>query len=180
MHSRVKINALALTYSVRFGDAAAMKEQPNQAVVRTWTHLVRAQQLALASIERKLKAAELPPLAWYDVVLELERAGPDGLRPFELEHRMLLAQYNLSRLLERLVRAGYVERRPCSDDKRGHVLVISPAGRAIRRRMWATYGPAIQAAIGDRLSGSELDKLVSLLQLLIAGDASPEAHRGAQ
>jgi hypothetical protein len=35
----------------------------------------------------------------------------------------------------------------------------------------------IQAAGGDRLSVSELDELVSLLQLLIAGDASPEARR---
>jgi len=177
LHLPVKIDASALTASARFGDAAAMKDQPNEAVVRTWTRLVRAQQLALASIERKLKAAELPPLAWYDVLLELERAEPNGLRPFELEQQMLLAQYNLSRLLERLARAGYVERRPCKNDKRGQVLVLSRAGRAMRRRMWAIYGPAMQAAIGDRLSPSEIDDLGSLLESLLAGVTSPEAHR---
>ena len=152
-----------------------MKTQPSDAVVDTWTRLVTAQRAALALIERKLKAAGLPALAWYDALLELERAGENGLRPFELERRMLLAQYNLSRLIERMLDAGYVEREVCHDDRRGHVLVITPAGKAVRRRIWSVYGPAIQAAIGDHLSQSEAERLGSLLGVLIerATNTSP-------
>jgi DNA-binding MarR family transcriptional regulator len=170
MQLHVHVNAIALTYTAALGDAGIVKDHPNGTVVRTWTRLVRAQQLALAAIERRLKAAGLPPLGWYDALLELERAGQQGLRPFELERAMLLAQYNLSRLLERLARAGYIERRPCADDKRGQVLVITPAGRAMRRRMWAVYGPAMQAAIGDHLGDAELEKLSVLLGTLIEGE----------
>jgi DNA-binding MarR family transcriptional regulator len=145
-----------------------MTGQPHYTVVSTWARLVRAQRLALAAIEGRLRAARLPPLAWYDVLLELERAGEQGLRPFELERQLLLAQYNLSRLIERMARAGYVARRPCRDDGRGQVLVITAEGARLRRRMWAVYGPAIQAAIGDRLTAPEIGRLDSLLGALAA------------
>jgi DNA-binding MarR family transcriptional regulator len=143
------------------------KTLPSDSVVKVWTRLTRAQQLVLAGIERSLKDAGLPPLGWYDALWELERAGERGLRPFELEQQMLLAQYNLSRLIERLSRAAYVSREACKDDRRGHVLVITQAGRAARRRMWTVYGPAIQAAIGSQLSESEAERLSALLETFI-------------
>lgn len=143
------------------------KAYPSDYAVTVWTGLTRAQQLALAAIERALKEADLPPLAWYDALWELERAGDRGLRPFELEQKVLLAQYNLSRLIERVSRAGYVSRQACKDDRRGHVLVITAAGRAMRRRMWTVYGPAIQAAIGNVLSESETERLAALLTTFI-------------
>jgi DNA-binding MarR family transcriptional regulator len=143
-----------------------MAANPSEAVIRTWARLTKAQQTALAAIEQALKSAKLPPLAWYDVLLELERAG-GSLRPFELEREMLLAQYNLSRLVDRLERAGYVERRVCKDDRRGQVIEITPAGKAIRRRMWSVYGPAIQAAVGNHLSPKEIGTLDALLGALI-------------
>ena len=87
-------------------------------MVRAWARLAKAQQLALAFIESALKDAKLPPLAWYDALLELERAGDRGLTPVELQREMLLAQYNLSRLIDRIEHAGYAERRPCDDDAR--------------------------------------------------------------
>ena len=141
--------------------------RPSNSVVKAWVNLTRAQQLALTDIETALKAADLPPLAWYDALWELERAGDVGLRPYELERRLLLAQYNLSRLIARLSRAGHVVRKACKGDGRGQVLVISASGRALRRRMWAVYGPAMQAALGDRLSEAEIKRLTALLETLI-------------
>jgi DNA-binding MarR family transcriptional regulator len=149
-----------------------MTERPSETAVRAWARLMKAQQLALASIERELKAAALPPLAWYDVLLELERAGSEGLRPFELERAMLVAQYNLSRLIDRIEQAGFVERRACADDGRGHLLAITERGRAIRRKMWPIYARAIEVAVGRHLSANQAEALDDLLGLLIEG------HRG--
>ena len=143
-----------------------MKAYPDEAVVRAWARLVRAPRKALASIEQALREAELPSLAWYDALLELERAG-GSLRPFELEREMLLAQYNLSRLIDRMEKAGYVERRAVKEDRRGQEVVITAAGKALRRRMWSIYGPAIQAAIGEHLSAKQIDTLGALLAALI-------------
>ena len=55
-----------------------MSSHSRETLVRTWARLVKAQQMALASIESALKSAGLPPLAWYDALLELERAGERG------------------------------------------------------------------------------------------------------
>jgi DNA-binding MarR family transcriptional regulator len=147
--------------------AFAMKINPSKTVVRAWSRLMKAQQIALASIEQALKTAELPPLGWYDVLLELERAGERGLRPFELEREVLVAQYNLSRLIDRMEKAGYVERRACEDDGRGQVIVITAAGKDIRRGMWPTYAAAIQGALGDRLTMKQVEVLDALLGTLI-------------
>ena len=147
-----------------------VKDHPNATVVRTWTRLVRAQQRAVAAIERRLKAAGLPPLGWYDALLELERAGQQGLRPFELERAMLLAQYNLSRLVDRIERAGFVERRACEDDGRGQLVAITERGKAIRRKMWPIYSRAVEATVGKHLSVKQTETLDVLLKLLIDED----------
>ncbi|WP_172746240.1 MarR family transcriptional regulator, partial [Neorhizobium sp. T7_12] len=76
-------------------------QEPSPAITRAWVRLMRAQQLVLGAIEQDLKAADLPPLGWYDVLLELSRAEGGRLRPYEIEERTLLAQHNLSRLLDR-------------------------------------------------------------------------------
>jgi DNA-binding MarR family transcriptional regulator len=144
-----------------------MTQRPSKIVVRAWARLMKAQQLALAAIERELKGAGLPPLVWYDVLLELERAGNDGLRPFELERAMLLAQYNLSRLIDRIERAGYLERRACEDDGRGQLIVITERGKAIRRKMWPVYAQAIESSVGSNLSAKQAEVLDDLLGLLI-------------
>jgi DNA-binding MarR family transcriptional regulator len=149
-----------------------MTKKPSKIVIRAWARLMRAQQLALASIERELKAAGLPPLVWYDVLLEVERAGDHGLRPFDLERAMLLAQYNLSRLIDRIERAGYLDRRPCEGDGRGQLIVITERGKATRRKMWPVYAQAIEATVGRDLSVKQVEVLDDLLGLLI------DRHRG--
>ena len=136
-----------------------MTEKPTKTVVRAWARLLRAQQLALAAIERTLKEAGLPPLVWYDVLLEVERAGSFGIRPFELEDAMLLAQYNLSRLLDRMQAIGYLERRTCLDDRRGQFIHITQAGKMIRRKMWPVYARAIEHSLGRHLSASQAHAL---------------------
>ena len=125
------------------------------------------QQGREADLEQVLREAGLPPSAWYDVLRELEKAGAAGLRPFEIERRRLIAQSNVSRLVDRLAEAGYVERQPCEEDGRGQRIVITPAGRDMRRRMWPTYARAISDAVGRRISERDAATLASLLGKLV-------------
>ena len=85
---------------------------------------------------------------------------------------MLLAQYNLSRLVDRIERAGFVERRACEDDGRGQLVAITERGKAIRRKMWPIYSQAVEATVGKHLSAKQAETLDVLLELLIDG------HRG--
>jgi DNA-binding MarR family transcriptional regulator len=151
-------------------------ERPAKQVVTAWARLLKAERLALARVEAALKQAGLPPLAWYDVLLELERSSETGLRPFELERALLLAQYNLSRLLDRIEREGLIERAPCPQDGRGHVLRLSPRGRSMRETMWPVYAQAIEAAVGSHLGKGEAETLSVLLERIIDGAVSIHAN----
>jgi len=128
---------------------------------RAWVQLVRAHRSALCSVEKALRAADLPPLEWYDVLLELDRGGP--LRPRDLQDRLLLAQYNLSRLLDRMEADGLVTRERCSDDARCQWIKATPAGEALRTRMWPVYASAIRSAVEARLTKSQAAQLGELL-----------------
>lgn len=143
-----------------------MRKEPSEAVVDAWIALNRAQQAALLRIERAFRDAKLPPSSWYDVLWELDRAGEGGLRPFEIERQRLIAQSNISRLIDRLAEQGYVERQPCEEDGRGQRIVITPAGRDMRRRMWPVYARAIGEAVGRRISEREAANLANLLAKL--------------
>lgn len=141
-----------------------MTDQPTGAAIDSWARLVRVSQTLLLQIEAELKAAGFPPLVWYDALLELARARGRGLRPFELQDRMLLAQYNLSRLTDRLVKAGYVARARSTADGRGQLLTITPSGRALRKRMWVVYRRAIQMHFAAALEEDEIASLGRILE----------------
>lgn len=144
-----------------------MTNEPSKAVIGAWIRLMRAQQAILLKIERALREAALPPLSWYDVLWELDQAADKGLRPFEIERQMLIAQSNISRLIDKLEAAGYVERSPCEQDGRGQIVVITEAGRIMRKRMWPVYAEAIGTAIGARISDDEAESLSALLDVLL-------------
>lgn len=144
-----------------------MSANVNKTVERAWARLVKAERLAMTMVEKALKKAGLPDLAWYDALLELERAGDEGLRPFELQHEMLLEQYNLSRLIGRMAERGLVARRRCDADGRGQVLVVTDEGRKRRREMWTVYEAAIETVMGQTLSPADSAALDTLLGRLI-------------
>ena len=144
-----------------------MAGTPPTTVVQAWARLMKAQRLALGEVERALKAAGLPALAWYDVLLEAERAGASGIRPFELERALLLAQYNMSRLLDRMERAGLIARTPSPEDRRGQIIRLTETGKAVRRRMWPVYARAIDAAVGQNLSAKQVETIDEALGALI-------------
>jgi DNA-binding MarR family transcriptional regulator len=145
-----------------------MPRNPSDAAVKAWIKLIRARDQVLAAIERDLKAGDCPPLGWYDVLLELSRAADGRLRPYELEKETLLAQYNLSRLLDRLEKGGLVSREPCQDDARGQWVVITEKGRATQARTWKVYARSIQKHVGEKLDDKAAVALAELLGRLTA------------
>jgi DNA-binding MarR family transcriptional regulator len=114
-------------------------------------------------VESALRDADLPPLAWYDALLELERAGDDGIRPLELRDKLLLPQYALSRLLDRMEKAGLTERLSCPSDKRGHLVRTTGRGRDTRTRMWPVYAKVLNDRIAGNLEPGDRLALAKLL-----------------
>ncbi len=144
-----------------------MQSNPSENAVGAWVQLVRSGQTILARVEADLKDQGYPPLEWYDVLLELDKA-PDGKLPqAQVQSNVLLAQYNLCRLVDRLEREELVKRQPSPDDGRSNHLVITEKGRTLRREMWPAYAAAIQTHLGSRLSCEEAHQLAGLLGRLV-------------
>ena len=146
------------------------KITPTPAVVEAWASLVRTERALLDKVEEALKRARLPPLDWYHVLHEIDRAPKGMLRQTGVQDRTQLAQYNVCRLVDRLQREGLVERHQCQIDGRNNVLVITAKGRALRRAMWPVYATAIEEHFGARLSQAEAEQLARLLAKLVRAE----------
>src|SRR6266853_2912916 len=109
----------------------------------------------IEKIETALAEANLPPLAWYDVLWELEKAEGGKLRMHELARRIVLSRSNLTRLADRLEDAGLIEREDTPHDRRGYHCVITRAGLALRRRMWPVYKAEIERLFSRHITAEE-------------------------
>ena len=132
-----------------------------------WRLFLRTYRRVLDQLEDELQEQRGLSLAWYDVLIQLYRSPEHRLRMNDLAGSVLLSKSGLTRLIDRMEKAGYVEKRPCESDARGHVLVVTDAGRALRKKMWPTYLAAIRKHIGSHLSENDARALCSLLVRLI-------------
>ncbi len=132
-------------------------------VLHVWVRLIRAHDNVLRKVEATVKAKGFPPIAWYDVLLELSREGGRKLRPVELEKELLVAQYNLSRLLDRMEAAGLVERTACQGDGRGQMIALTAEGRTMQKRIWPAYRDAIEEHLAPNLPEKDIEQLAKLL-----------------
>lgn len=137
-------------------------------VVLAWKDLVSANRRVLERIEADLKMANLPTLAWYDALYEIEKAGKAGIRPLQLKDRLLLPQYGTSRLLDRIVKAELIRKAPCPEDGRGFVVQITAKGRTVRREMWPIYSNALAQSFGSLPDQSTLKLLSKICQEISA------------
>ncbi|TAK48507.1 MAG: MarR family transcriptional regulator [Xanthobacteraceae bacterium] len=140
-----------------------MARKPSAETATAWTQLLRVQQQVFGRVEQDVKKAGFPPLSWHDVLVELAHAPHGAVRPVELEKRLAMPQYGLSRLIDRLVEAGLAERRQCPVDRRGLYVAITDAGRELQKKMALAYAGAVERHVGSKLSDIEAVRLSHLL-----------------
>src|SRR5438045_3780930 len=98
-----------------------------------WRLFLEAHAALVEVLAAELERERGLPLTWYDVLVQLAEA-PDGrLRMQDLARSVLISKSGLTRLVDRMERAGMVERQPCPSDLRGTFAVLTDAGRAALR-----------------------------------------------
>ena len=128
-----------------------------------WRELIAAYSAAVEGIERALSEAGLPPLTWYDVLLELSAAPEGRLRMHELARAVVLSRSGLTRLVDRLEKAGLLRREPDPEDGRGSFAVLTEQGLRTRERMWPVYARGIAEHFGAYVSDEEAEVLAQAL-----------------
>jgi DNA-binding MarR family transcriptional regulator len=141
-----------------------------------WRCFLQAHAVVIRRLEADLLSEHQLPLASYDVLVQLAEAGGRSLRMIELADRVLLSRSGLSRLVDRLVREGLVERAPCLEDARGTLAVLTPAGLQRLRDASVTHLRGVHDHVTSRLEDTELAELARLLTKLTppaGGSARP-------
>jgi DNA-binding MarR family transcriptional regulator len=143
------------------------RKQLGKSQLDAWRALLRGQALLVEQVERELAAESLPPLGWYDVLTELDKAG-GRLRIHELADAVILSRSGLTRLLDRLEAAGLLTREPCEDDRRGAFAAITPAGRRMLGRMWPVYERCLAEHFAPQLGAAEARAIRAALDAVTA------------
>jgi len=138
-----------------------------QISTETWALFLTAHSVLIGAMEKRLKDAGLPPLAWYDVLWILERTPDQRLRMSALADQLVLTRFNVTRLVDRLVEAGLVARRQTKEDGRGFYAVVTEKGRALRRQMWTVYRPAIVELFNQHLNTAQHAEVQSVMRRLL-------------
>lgn len=137
---------------------------PSDRIQQAWIALQRVAPLLQEQVDAKLKAENLPDLADYSILWSLDRAGKP-VRPRDIGLLLFIPRYQVSRMIDRLVRRGLVKRQACAEDKRGHLLSLTKKGRALRLAVWAVYAPAMAEAMSG-ISEDEADVIAKLVNRL--------------
>jgi DNA-binding MarR family transcriptional regulator len=111
----------------------------------------------------------------YEVLLHLENEPERRLRRVDLAKRVLLTPSGITRLLEGLERAGYVERASCASDARVTYALLTDEGYEKLRQASSTHVEGIRSHFAERFSADELETLAELLaRLPLEGDEPGE------
>jgi DNA-binding MarR family transcriptional regulator len=119
---------------------------------------------AHATLMRRFGAEEVwedVSMKEYDVLYTLSKC-PEPIRPTDLNQHVLLSQPALSRLVDRLVARGLVQRVADSRDLRTVRLSLTEDGRALQRRVGRRHARSVARARRSALTPAELDQLAAI------------------
>ena len=116
--------------------------------LRLWLRLFTCKEMIEAEVRRRLRDSFDVTLPRFDLMAQLERVK-DGMTLGEVSKRMMVSAGNVTSLVDRLVKAGYLERRPAPNDRRSQLIQLTQAGRAHFGRLAASHEKWVAELLGD-------------------------------
>jgi DNA-binding MarR family transcriptional regulator len=135
---------------------------------RAWAALTAAHARIAGQLSTELARSCGISINDFEILLRLEPVPPPGLRPGELSTAAPLTQPALSRAVTRLSDRGWLQRANAVNDRRGILIAITPAGRAILGRAVPVYARTIRERLTDPLTPAEQDLLARTLSRIAA------------
>ena len=105
------------------------RSRADDEIISTFGRLLEASTKLGQRLDRALEAECGIALAWFEVLLRLSRTEDAQLSMGALADQVALTTGGITRLVDRMIRAGLVERRPCPTDRRVSFAGLTPAGR---------------------------------------------------
>lgn len=133
------------------------------AQLAAWRAFLEAHAHTTELLARELRDEVDLPLSWYDVLVHLHEAEEHRLRMQELADRVLLSKSGLTRLIDRMERAGLVDRAACPSDRRGTFAELTPHGLDTLRNSAPTHLRGVREHFAALLSDEEAQVLEAAL-----------------
>jgi DNA-binding MarR family transcriptional regulator len=137
---------------------------PTGGELAVWRSFLRAHATVIRALEAELVAEKQVPLGWYDVLVQLVEAPGRRLRMTELADRVLLSRSGVTRLVDRMVRAGLIRRVPCEDDLRGTYAEVTREGVEALRAAAPVHLAGIATHVTSLLEPAELAALGAAME----------------
>ena len=149
------------------------RERVPEPHLSAWRALLNTHASVVGRVEEELAAADLPPLAWYDILWAVRRAPGRQVRMAELADGLTLSRGGVTKLVDRLESAGLLRRERAEDDGRGFYAALTPDGEKMLRRMWPVYARVLRATFVDALSDEEAGVIAEGLDRAKAAASAP-------
>ena len=105
--------------------AAARASTPHG---EAWGALARTHAAVTQRLQEALAQGDFPPLPWYEVLAAVAEAPEQRMRMGDLAEALVITRGGLTKLVDRLVKAGLLERTFCEADRRVSYATLLPAG----------------------------------------------------
>jgi DNA-binding MarR family transcriptional regulator len=133
-----------------------------------WWALARTHSAISLRLQDALAQEDFPPLPWYEVLATIAKTDKGRMRMGELAEMLVITRGGLTKLIDRLVKAGLLERTFCDSDRRVSYATLLPAGVELLEEMRPIVDGEIETAFSSKLSGVEADELRETLDGLRA------------
>jgi len=129
-----------------------------------WGALTRTHAAIVGRLQEALAAADFPPLPWYEVLATVAEAPEQRMKMGDLAEALVITRGGLTKLVDRLVKAGFLKRTFCETDRRVSYATLCPAGHDLLEEMRPVVVAELKVAFASRLSAAEADALRETLE----------------
>lgn len=133
-----------------------------------WRAFLEAHARVSRRLDEELRAEHDLSLAEYDALLSIAQAPDRRIRMRQLSDRVILSKSGVTRLIDRLVADGLVERSACLADARGAEAVLTDLGLARLRAASRTHLRGITEHFLEPLDGTDVDALERSMRAISA------------
>ena len=121
----------------------------------SWRGVVFANARVLQAVGPSLEEQTGLSLTFLDVLSRLHDAAEHRLRMQELSERSLFTRSGMTRLVDRVEKAGYVRRERVPGDRRGVYVILSPEGERVFASAMAQHRADVERVFASRLSPAQ-------------------------
>ena len=141
----------------------------DQALITTFGRLLEAHARLGRHLGHSLEREADLPHTWFEVLLRMSRAEAGRITMSALAQQVALTGGGITKMIDRMVRAGLVQRVPCPTDRRVSYATLTSAGQDALERALPGHARNLRQAFSD-FTEQDLCTLDELLDRLRAVD----------